>query len=129
MLVSELGAVLRDGRFHPSTSSDGCAGEIAGRESHGGVGEAWPLGLPREAVRIRATSQLAVVRRQQHSQRPTQFSGAEMQFEWDPKKAAINRRDHKVTFEEAVTALEDEFSDELRSEYHREDFGPMVRGK
>jgi len=33
-----------------------------------------------------------------------------MQFEWDPKKAAINLRDHKVTFEEASTALEDELS-------------------
>jgi uncharacterized DUF497 family protein len=52
-----------------------------------------------------------------------------MQVEWDPKKAAINRRDHKVTFEEAATALEDEFSLKLRSEYRREDFGPMVRGK
>jgi len=52
-----------------------------------------------------------------------------MQVEWDPKKAAINRRDQKVTFEEAATALEGEFSDELRSEYRREDFGPMARGK
>jgi uncharacterized DUF497 family protein len=33
-----------------------------------------------------------------------------MQFEWDPKKAAINLRDHKVSFEEASTALEDELS-------------------
>ncbi|PKO20784.1 MAG: hypothetical protein CVU38_18315 [Chloroflexi bacterium HGW-Chloroflexi-1] len=33
-----------------------------------------------------------------------------MQFEWDPKKAAINLRDHKVAFEEAATALEDELS-------------------
>jgi len=33
-----------------------------------------------------------------------------MQFEWDPKKATINLRDHKVTFEEASTALEDELS-------------------
>ena len=33
-----------------------------------------------------------------------------MQFEWDPKKAAINLRDHKVTFKEASTALEDELS-------------------
>ena len=27
-----------------------------------------------------------------------------MQFEWDFKKAAINLRDHKVSFEEASTA-------------------------
>ena len=33
-----------------------------------------------------------------------------MQFEWDPNKAAINLRDHKVSFEEAATALEDELS-------------------
>ncbi len=33
-----------------------------------------------------------------------------MQFEWDPKKAAINLRDHKIAFEEAATALEDELS-------------------
>jgi uncharacterized DUF497 family protein len=33
-----------------------------------------------------------------------------MQFEWDPKKAAINLRDHEVSFEEASTALEDELS-------------------
>jgi uncharacterized DUF497 family protein len=33
-----------------------------------------------------------------------------MQFEWDPKKAAINLRRHKVSFEEAATALEDELS-------------------
>ena len=33
-----------------------------------------------------------------------------MQFEWDPKKAAINLRDHKVSFEEASTSLEDELS-------------------
>jgi uncharacterized DUF497 family protein len=33
-----------------------------------------------------------------------------MQFEWDPKKAAINLRDHKVSFEEAATALEDDLS-------------------
>ena len=33
-----------------------------------------------------------------------------MQFEWDPKKATINLRAHKVSFEEAATALEDELS-------------------
>lgn len=33
-----------------------------------------------------------------------------MQFEWDPRKAAINLRNHKVSFEEAATALEDDLS-------------------
>jgi uncharacterized DUF497 family protein len=33
-----------------------------------------------------------------------------MQFEWEPQKAARNLRDHKVSFEEASTALEDELS-------------------
>lgn len=33
-----------------------------------------------------------------------------MQFEWDPKKAASNLRRHKVSFDEAATALEDELS-------------------
>jgi uncharacterized DUF497 family protein len=33
-----------------------------------------------------------------------------MQFEWDPKKAVINLRRHKVSFEEAATALADELS-------------------
>lgn len=30
-----------------------------------------------------------------------------MKFEWDPNKAKINLRKHKVTFEEAATALRD----------------------
>ncbi|MFH0926611.1 MAG: BrnT family toxin [bacterium] len=30
-----------------------------------------------------------------------------MKFEWDPKKAKINLQKHKVSFEEAVTALSD----------------------
>lgn len=33
-----------------------------------------------------------------------------MQFEWDPKKAVSNLRRHKVSFNEAATALEDELS-------------------
>lgn len=32
-----------------------------------------------------------------------------MYFEWDPKKAATNRRNHGVTFEEATSALRDVF--------------------
>jgi len=30
-----------------------------------------------------------------------------MRFEWDPKKARSNLRKHKVSFEEAATALKD----------------------
>ncbi len=33
-----------------------------------------------------------------------------MHFEWDPKKAATNRRKHGVSFEEATSALRDVFS-------------------
>ncbi len=33
-----------------------------------------------------------------------------MQFEWDPKKAKLNRRKHKVSFEEAVTVFYDPLS-------------------
>jgi uncharacterized DUF497 family protein len=33
-----------------------------------------------------------------------------MKFEWDSKKARINLQKHKVTFEEAATALEDPMS-------------------
>ena len=33
-----------------------------------------------------------------------------MRFEWDPAKAAANRRTHRVSFAEAVTVLEDEFA-------------------
>jgi uncharacterized DUF497 family protein len=30
-----------------------------------------------------------------------------MDFEWDPKKAALNVRDHRITFEEASTVFGD----------------------
>jgi uncharacterized DUF497 family protein len=33
-----------------------------------------------------------------------------MEFVWDPRKAATNLRKHKVSFEEAVTALKDTLS-------------------
>ena len=43
-----------------------------------------------------------------------------MDFEWDPKKAAKNKVDHKVTFEEAATVFADPlaltFSDPDHSE-------------
>ncbi|NJM39974.1 MAG: BrnT family toxin [Anaerolineae bacterium] len=42
-----------------------------------------------------------------------------LEFEWDAKKAARNRKKHKVSFEEAQTVFEDEtaytFPDELHS--------------
>ncbi len=33
-----------------------------------------------------------------------------MDFEWDPEKAAFNRRKHEVSFEEAVTVFYDPLS-------------------
>ncbi len=33
-----------------------------------------------------------------------------MQFEWDPRKAAANLRNHGVSFEEATTALRDDLA-------------------
>ena len=33
-----------------------------------------------------------------------------MQFEWDPKKARLNLRKHRVSFEEAVTVFYDPLS-------------------
>jgi uncharacterized protein len=30
-----------------------------------------------------------------------------MQFDWDPKKAAVNERKHRVTFQEATTIFSD----------------------
>jgi len=33
-----------------------------------------------------------------------------MKFEWDPKKARSNLRKHKVSFEEAATALSDQMA-------------------
>jgi len=32
-----------------------------------------------------------------------------LRFEWDPRKAAVNRAKHKVSFDEAVTAFRDPF--------------------
>jgi uncharacterized DUF497 family protein len=33
-----------------------------------------------------------------------------MRFEWDPRKAAANRRKHGISFEEATTALRDDLA-------------------
>ena len=42
-------------------------------------------------------------------------------FEWDPRKAAANWRDHKVTFDQAIEAISDPFSIEWIDQ--REAFG------
>lgn len=44
-----------------------------------------------------------------------------MHFEWDPKKATTNRRKHGVTFEEATSALRDEFSATAHDPDHSDD--------
>jgi uncharacterized DUF497 family protein len=44
-----------------------------------------------------------------------------MHFEWDPKKAAMNRRKHGVTFEEATSALRDVFSATAHDPDHSDD--------
>ncbi|WP_417910010.1 BrnT family toxin [Candidatus Electronema sp. PJ] len=43
-----------------------------------------------------------------------------MHFEWDPNKAAANRRKHGVTFEEASSALRDSFSATVHDPAHSE---------
>jgi uncharacterized protein len=58
-----------------------------------------------------------------------------MHFEWDPKKAALNRQKHGVTFEEATSALRDLFSATAHDPDHSEDeerfvtFGISSRGR
>jgi hypothetical protein len=58
-----------------------------------------------------------------------------MSFEWDPKKAAANRRKHGVSFEEASSALRDAFSATAHDPDHSEDedrfltFGVSSRGR
>jgi uncharacterized DUF497 family protein len=58
-----------------------------------------------------------------------------MGFEWDPKKAAANRRKHGVSFEEASSALRDSFSATAHDPDHSEDedrfvtFGVSSRGR
>ena len=41
-----------------------------------------------------------------------------MQFEWDPKKARLNYKKHKVTFEEAATVFYDPLSATFNDEDH-----------
>ena len=58
-----------------------------------------------------------------------------MHFEWDPKKAATNRRKHDVTFEEASSALRDVFSATAHDPDHSDEedqfvtFGVSSRGR
>jgi hypothetical protein len=44
----------------------------------------------------------------------------EPEFEWDVRKAAANRRKHRVTFEEAVTAFADPLSVTIADPDHSE---------
>jgi uncharacterized DUF497 family protein len=58
-----------------------------------------------------------------------------MKFEWDPKKASSNLKKHKVSFEEAATALRDPMSataldpDHSVSEERFVTFGVSERGR
>jgi hypothetical protein len=58
-----------------------------------------------------------------------------MKFEWDPKKARSNFRKHKVSFEEAVTALSDPMAvtgadpDHSIDEFRYITFGISERGR
>ncbi len=58
-----------------------------------------------------------------------------MKFEWDPHKAKLNLRKHRVSFEEAATAVLDEFSrtgpdpDHSLSENRFVTFGLSARGR
>ena len=58
-----------------------------------------------------------------------------MSFEWDPKKARVNLREHGVTFEEASSALRDLLSATGHDPDHSEDedrfvtFGLSSRGR
>ena len=43
-----------------------------------------------------------------------------LEFEWDPNKAALNLTDHRVSFDEAVTAFEDPLSLTVEDPDHSE---------
>jgi uncharacterized DUF497 family protein len=49
-----------------------------------------------------------------------------LQFEWDEKKAKINKRKHGITFEEATTAFADELSITIDDPLHSEDEDRLV---
>ena len=44
-----------------------------------------------------------------------------MRFEWDPAKAAVNVKKHKVTFEAAKTVFYDDFAVQFFDEEHSSD--------
>ncbi|MEK6776850.1 MAG: BrnT family toxin [bacterium] len=58
-----------------------------------------------------------------------------MEFEWDPKKSSSNLRKHKVSFEEASTALSDPMAatgtdpDHSIAEFRYVTFGISERGR
>jgi len=58
-----------------------------------------------------------------------------MKFEWDPKKARSNLRKHKVSFEEAATAMSDPMAvtgadpDHSTGEFRYITFGISERGR
>jgi hypothetical protein len=61
--------------------------------------------------------------------------GWDMKFEWDPEKARLNFRKHKVSFEEAATALSDPMAatgydpDHSNGEERFVTFGVSERGR
>ncbi len=58
-----------------------------------------------------------------------------MKFEWDPRKAKLNLRKHRVSFEEATTAFRDPLSatapdpDHSSSEHRFVTFGVSSKGR
>ena len=58
-----------------------------------------------------------------------------MRFQWDPRKAKLNQRKHRVSFEEATTAFRDPFSatgddpDHSLSENRLVTFGVSSKGR
>ena len=49
-----------------------------------------------------------------------------LQFEWDNKKANINKRKHGITFEEASTAFADELSITINDPLHSEEEDRLI---
>ncbi|CAA6824824.1 MAG: Unknown protein [uncultured Sulfurovum sp.] len=49
-----------------------------------------------------------------------------LQFEWDDKKANINKRKHGVTFEEATTAFADDLSITIDDPLHSQDEDRLI---
>jgi uncharacterized protein len=41
-----------------------------------------------------------------------------VKFEWDPKKDAVNKKKHGVSFDEAVTCFEDDFAEIFDDDEH-----------